>query len=65
MSSCRAWRACRCRPAATAAPPVDSQMDLNFGLGWEGMHHDFSDGPQLDLFDGFFFGGQQGGAMAA
>lgn len=36
-------------------------MDLNFGLGWEGMHHDFSDGQQYDLFDGFFFGGQQGG----
>ena len=37
------------------------QMDLGFGLGWEGMHHDFSDGQQVDLFDGFFFGGQQGG----
>ncbi|KAK6828031.1 hypothetical protein PG987_011372 [Apiospora arundinis] len=37
------------------------QMDLGFGLGWEGMHHDFSDGQQLDLFDGFFFGGQTGG----
>jgi hypothetical protein len=35
-------------------------MDLGFGLGWEGMHHDFSDGQQVDLFDGFFFGGQQG-----
>ena len=41
----------------------DAQMDLGFGLGWEGLHHDFSDGQQLDLFDGFFFGGggQQGG----
>lgn len=37
-----------------------TQMDLNFGLGWEGMHHDFSDGQQLDLFDGFFFGDQRG-----
>lgn len=37
-----------------------SQMDLNFGLGWEGLHHDFSDGQQLDLFDGFFFGDQRG-----
>ncbi|KAK7956207.1 c6 zinc finger domain containing protein [Apiospora aurea] len=37
------------------------QMDLGFGLGWEGMHHDFSDGQQVDLFDGFFFGGQTGG----
>ncbi|KAH8912521.1 hypothetical protein BR93DRAFT_974007 [Coniochaeta sp. PMI_546] len=38
----------------------DAQMDLNFGLGWEGLHHDFSDGQQLDLFDGFFFGDQRG-----
>jgi hypothetical protein len=36
------------------------QMDLGFGLGWEGLHHDFSEGQQVDLFDGFFFGGQQG-----
>ncbi len=43
----------------------DAQMDLGFGLGWEGMHHDFSDGQQVDLFDGFFFGGQQGGAGGA
>jgi hypothetical protein len=43
---------------------ADIQMDLGFGLGWDG-----SDGQQLDLFDGFFFGGglqlqqqrQQGG----
>ncbi|KAB5536063.1 fungal-specific transcription factor domain-containing protein [Coniochaeta sp. 2T2.1] len=38
----------------------NTQMDLNFGLGWEGLHHDFSDGQQLDLFDGFFFGDQRG-----
>ncbi|KAH8881001.1 hypothetical protein GQ53DRAFT_668744 [Thozetella sp. PMI_491] len=38
----------------------DTQMDLGFGLGWEGLNHDFSDGQQVDLFDGFFFGGQQG-----
>ncbi|KAK3307033.1 fungal-specific transcription factor domain-containing protein [Chaetomium strumarium] len=31
---------------------ADIQMDLGFGLGWDG-----SDGQQLDLFDGFFFGG--------
>ncbi|KAK4231416.1 positive regulator of purine utilization [Podospora fimiseda] len=37
----------------------DTPMDMGFGLGWD-MHHDFSDGQQLDLFDGFFFGGQQG-----
>jgi hypothetical protein len=41
---------------------ADTQMDLGFGLGWEGLHHDYSEGQQLDLFDGFFFGGQQGGA---
>jgi hypothetical protein len=42
---------------------ADTHMDLGFGLGWEGLHHDFNDGQQLDLFDGFFFGGgpQQGG----
>ncbi|KAJ0118065.1 hypothetical protein J7T55_014518 [Diaporthe amygdali] len=39
-----------------------SNGDFGFGLGWEGLHHDFSDGQQYDLFDGFFFGGQQGGA---
>lgn len=42
----------------------DTQMDLGMGLGWEGLHHDFSDGQQqYDLFDGFFFGGQQGGGV--
>jgi len=40
------------------------QMDLGFGLGWEGLHHDFSEGQQVDLFDGFFFGGQQGSGGA-
>ncbi|KAK4176710.1 fungal-specific transcription factor domain-containing protein [Triangularia setosa] len=40
---------------------LDTNMDLGFGLGWDGLSHDFSDGAQqLDLFDGFFFGGQQG-----
>lgn len=39
----------------------DMQMDVGLGMGWEGMHHDFSDGQQVDLFDGFFFGGQGGG----
>lgn len=37
----------------------DMQIDFGLGMGWEGMHHDFSDGQQVDLFDGFFFGGQQ------
>ncbi|KAI1419399.1 fungal-specific transcription factor domain-containing protein [Xylaria sp. FL1777] len=39
----------------------DMQMDMGFGIGWEGMHHDFSEGQQVDLFDGFFFGAPQGG----
>ncbi|KAK4238862.1 hypothetical protein C8A03DRAFT_33117 [Achaetomium macrosporum] len=34
---------------------ADIQMDLGFGLGWDGL-----DGQQLDLFDGFFFGGGAG-----
>lgn len=36
-------------------------VDLGFGLGWDGMDHDFSEGNQVDLFDGFFFGGSGGG----
>lgn len=33
----------------------------DIGLGWEGgYHHDFSDGQQIDLFDGFFFGEPRG-----
>ncbi|KAI8963816.1 fungal-specific transcription factor domain-containing protein [Daldinia sp. FL1419] len=49
------------QPNADGVINTDLQMDMGFGLGWEGMHHDFSDGQQVDLFDGFFFGGQQGG----
>ncbi|KAF7550272.1 hypothetical protein G7Z17_g5813 [Cylindrodendrum hubeiense] len=37
-----------------------SQVDLGFGMNWEGLHHDFSDGQQMNPFDTFFFGGQQG-----
>lgn len=37
-----------------------SQVDLNF-MNWEGLHHDFAEGPQMNPFDNFFFGGQQGG----
>lgn len=36
-------------------------LDLGLGMGWDGMDHDFSEGNQLDLFDGFFFGGTSGG----
>ncbi|KAI3331517.1 hypothetical protein HD806DRAFT_529302 [Xylariaceae sp. AK1471] len=49
------------QPGADGFNNPDMQMDMGFGIGWEGMHHDFSDGQQVDLFDGFFFGGQQGG----
>ncbi|KAJ0162097.1 Positive regulator of purine utilization [Colletotrichum tanaceti] len=35
------------------------QLDLGFGINWDNMHHDFSDGQQMNIFDGFFFGGQQ------
>ncbi|KAI0387686.1 hypothetical protein F5Y04DRAFT_9707 [Hypomontagnella monticulosa] len=49
------------QPNVDGMANTDLQMDMGFGLGWEGMHHDFSDGQQVDLFDGFFFGGQQGG----
>ncbi|KUI60728.1 Positive regulator of purine utilization [Cytospora mali] len=48
--------------AHSAAEEAAANGDFGFGLGWEGLHHDFSDGQQYDLFDGFFFGGQQGGA---
>ena len=45
---------------------MDAQMQmggLNFGgLGWEGG---FGDGQQFDLFDGFFFGGDQRGGGGA
>ncbi|KAF7549824.1 hypothetical protein G7046_g8222 [Stylonectria norvegica] len=43
-------------------PGIDqSQVDLGFGMNWEGMHHDYSDGTQMNPFDSFFFGGPQGG----
>uniref|UniRef100_H1VIT9 Fungal specific transcription factor n=1 Tax=Colletotrichum higginsianum (strain IMI 349063) TaxID=759273 RepID=H1VIT9_COLHI len=35
------------------------QLDLGFGINWDNMHHDFSDGQQMNIFDGFFFGGEQ------
>jgi hypothetical protein len=31
-------------------------LDLGFGLGWEGIDHDFSEGNQLDIFDGRLLG---------
>ncbi|KAH6664741.1 fungal-specific transcription factor domain-containing protein [Plectosphaerella plurivora] len=36
------------------------QLDLGFGINWDNLHHDFSDGgQQMNIFDGFFFGSQQ------
>lgn len=32
-------------------------VDLGFGLGYESIDHDFSNGNQHDLFEGFWFGG--------
>jgi hypothetical protein len=39
-----------------AAMEGQAGLDLGFGLGWEGMDHDFSEGNQFDLFDGTFLG---------
>ncbi|KAI5463331.1 fungal-specific transcription factor domain-containing protein [Mariannaea sp. PMI_226] len=36
-----------------------SQNDLGFGMNWEGFHHDYAEGQQINPFDTFFFGGQQ------
>ena len=35
-------------------------LDLGFGMGLD-YKHDWSDGQQYDLFDGFFFGNGNGG----
>lgn len=35
-----------------------SQVDLGF-MNWEGLHHDYAEGQQMNPFDNFFFGGQQ------
>ena len=34
----------------------NGRLDLGFGYGLD-IEHDWSDGAQFDLFDGFFFGG--------
>lgn len=36
-------------------------LDLGFGMGLD-LQHDWSDGQQYDLFDGFFFGGNANGS---
>ncbi|GJN66875.1 positive regulator of purine utilization [Purpureocillium lilacinum] len=38
-----------------------AQLDLGFGINWEGMHNDYGEGQQINPFDTFFFGGQQTG----
>lgn len=37
-----------------------AHMDLGFGMNWDGMHTEYGDGQQINPFDTFFFGGQQG-----
>lgn len=37
-----------------------SGIDLGFGMGTD-FQHDWNDGAQFDLFDGFFFGNGSGG----
>ncbi|KAK3057732.1 hypothetical protein LTS18_011461 [Coniosporium uncinatum] len=41
-------------PASNGTEPADFNL---FGMGWEGGNHDWADGNGVDLFDGFFFGG--------
>lgn len=36
------------------------QVDLGFGMNWEGLPNDYGEGQQMNPFDTFFFGGQQG-----
>ncbi|TEA21776.1 Positive regulator of purine utilization [Colletotrichum sidae] len=43
----------------TGGDVTTPQLDLGFGINWDNMHHDFSDGQQMNIFDGFFFGGNQ------
>jgi hypothetical protein len=45
---------------AGGADMSQQQLDLGFGINWDNLHHDFSDGgQQMNIFDGFFFGSQQ------
>ncbi|KKA29636.1 hypothetical protein TD95_000675 [Thielaviopsis punctulata] len=50
-------------PGAPDMGPLDQvPLNLGFGLNWDGiMCHDYSDGSaqQVNIFDNFFFGGQQ------
>ncbi|PFH55434.1 hypothetical protein XA68_18335 [Ophiocordyceps unilateralis] len=38
-----------------------TQLDLDFGIDWEGGRDDFGEGQQTKPFDAFFFGGGGGG----
>ena len=38
----------------------NGEIDLGFGMGTD-LQHDWNDGTQFDLFDGFFFGNGNGG----
>ena len=38
-----------------------AQMDLGFGINWEGLGNDYGDGQQMNPFDSFYFGPQQSG----
>ena len=49
-----------------AAPNGDfggasDQVDLGFGMNWDGLPNEYGDNQQMNPFDSFFFGGQQGG----
>lgn len=36
------------------------QVDLGFGMNWDGLPNEYGEGQQMNPFDTFFFGGQQG-----
>lgn len=40
---------------------ASDQVDLGFGMNWEGLPNEYGDNQQMNPFDTFFFGGQQGG----
>ncbi|KAL2153244.1 hypothetical protein VTH82DRAFT_4399 [Thermothelomyces myriococcoides] len=60
-SSAASTGGCSLDDAMDLSGLADVQIDLGFGLGWEGLRHDLSDGQQVDLFEGFFFGPVSGG----
>lgn len=39
-----------------------AQVDLGFGINWEGLPNDYGDNQQINPFDTFFFGGAPGGS---